>query len=543
MAVESGARASNTLTGDLRSRPLAVLLAGAADRGTSGTFTFLNGTRSDKLTLRGGKIAVVRTAEPVAYLGGVLYELGAIDIAALNETLHEVASARRLHGDVLVERGYVTRDRIDEGLVEQTLRQVHHLFSLPEATKWTFREDIDELASARDESRPAVETWKAIWRGLRDQPAGATIRRTLAKIDGGIHLRDLRSIERFGLAPEEVQICERLHAQPALLETLVATSGLAVERTELLVYLLALARCIVRVDTRPISPAELGIEGVRLRAKRINAEDPYTTLGLRNGASVEAARAAFFRLARLWHPDKIPPALAEVRDECQHVFVRLGNAHRTITDLTVRISVDTLVGDAIAANDSVAPPPQNRSTLRDADAALARNDVARAEAIASTLTSAGADGPAARALLAWCAVGAGTNADPQVLQRGIASLDKLLTGDPDCVRALFYRAQLSKRLGHADAALRDFRKIVRLDPRHVDAQREVRLADLRRRPMSGETEAATPRKSPSGEMRAHAPLATPSAPVASQATDEAGHDDASMRAGLRRLFARVSGGS
>ncbi len=522
MAVESGARASNTLTGDLRSRPLAILLAGAADRGTSGTFTFAHGARCDKLTMRGGKIAVVRTTEAVAYLGGILYELGAIDITALNQTLHEVASARRLHGNVLVEAGFVTRDRVDEGLAEQTLRQVHHLFSLPEETKWTFREDLDELTGARDEGRPAVEAWKAIWRGLRDQPAAGYIRRTLAKIDGGIHLRDMRSVEKLGLAPEELAICERLNAQPALLETLLATSGLAVQRTELLVYLLALARCIVRVDTRPVGPAELGADGVRVRAARIDEEDPYTTLGLRSGASVEAARAAFFRLARLWHPDKIPPALDEVRAECQHVFVRLGAAHRSITELRGRIDVDAVFGfgDATAANDSVAPPAPSRSTLRDADAALARNEIARAEAIASTLTSAGADGPAARALLAWCAAGAGTSADPQILQRGIAALDRLLTGDPDCVRALFYRAQLSKRLGHADAALRDFRKVVRLDPRHVDAQREVRLADLRL-------------------------AATPPATVASPATDDAGHEDApvDVRAGLRRLFARVSGGT
>jgi tetratricopeptide (TPR) repeat protein len=559
MAVESGARASNTLTGELRSRPLAVLLAGACERGTSGTFTFLHGARRDTLTMRRGMIAAVRTTEPVAYLGGILYELGAIDTATLNETLQEVAVAKRLHGDILVERGYLTRDRIEEGLVEQTLRQVHHLFSLPEETKWAFREDIDELAGARDESRPAVDTWQAIWRGLRDQPAAPHVQRTLAKIDGAIHLRELQSVGRFGLAPEEIALCERLNAQPSALATLIATSGLAVERTKLLVYLLALARCIVRVDTQPVGPIELGVEGVRLRAKRINEEDPHTTLGLRPGASLDAARAAFFRLARLWHPDKIPPALAEVRAECQHVFIRVGEAHRTLTELGSRVNVEALVGDdnAVAANDSVMPPAPSR-TLRDADAALARNDIAAADAIARSLTSAGADGPAARALLAWCTLGAGANNDRQVLERGLAALDKLLTGDPDCVRALGYRAQLLKRIGKTDAALRDYRKIVRLDPRHVDAQREVRLSEIRRRASSAEMKAVDPRRSPSREMHAQpmpampAPRSAPSngstpaipvppAPVVIAAPDRPTPDDASVRSGLRRLLARVAG--
>ena len=559
MAVESGARASNTLTGELRSRPLAVLLAGARERATSGTFTFLHGARRDTLTMRRGMIAAVRTTEPVAYLGGILYELGAIDMATLNETLHEVAAAKRLHGNVLVERGYLTRDRVDEGLVEQTFRQVHHLFSLPEETKWAFREDIDELAGARDESRPAVDTWQAIWRGLRDQPAAPHVTRTLAKIDGGIHLRDRRSVDRFGLAPEELALCERLHAQPSSLATLIATSGLATERTKLLVYLLALARCIVRVDTQPVGPLELGVEGIRLRAQRIEKEDPHTTLGLRAGASLEAARAAFFRLARLWHPDKIPEALAEVRAECQHIFIRLGEAHRAVTDLGSRVSVESLVGaeNAFAANDSVAPPAPAR-TLRDADAALARNDLATADAIARSLTSAGADGPAARALLAWCALGAGTSSDRQVLERGLAALDKLLTGDPDCVRALCYRAQLLMRIGKTDAALRDYRKIIRLDPRHVDAQREVRLSEIRRRTSSSEMKAAEPRRSSSREMHAQPmpavpkPRATPAsasmpaiaappAPVAPAASERGSAEDESIRSGLRRLLARVAG--
>jgi hypothetical protein len=537
MAVESGARASSTLTGDLRGRPLPVLLAGACERGTSGTFTFFHGARCDKLTTRLGKIAVVRTAEPVAYLGGILYELGAIDVETLNVTLREVATGKRLHGDVLVEQGHLTRDRVEEGLVEQTFRQVHHLFALPESTKWTFREDVDELAAARDEGRPPIETWQAIWRGLRDQPLAPYVRRTLAKIDGGIHLRDLASVGRLGLSPEERALCERLNAQPSLLETLVATSGLAAERVEHLVYVLALARCIVRVDTRPVGPLELGIEGVRLRAARIDHEDPRTTLGLRAGASAEAARAAFFRLARLWHPERLPPALAEVRAECRHVFTRLGEAHRSLTDLGSRVSVEAILGTTdtlVAANDSVAPPAAGRTTMRDADAALARNDLPAALEIAHALKSAGADGPAARALVAWCALGAGTVSDRHALETGLAALDKILTGDPECIRALSYRAQVSKRLGHPDAALRDYKKIVRLDSGHVDAQRELRLHEMRRRQSSDGTSA------PASSAPASSKPASSSAGVPAAPHDDR-NDEPSLRAGLRRLMARVSG--
>lgn len=543
MAVESGARVSNTLNGELRSRPLAVLLAGAAERGTSGTFTFTHGARHDMLTMRLGKIAVVRTSAPIAYLGGILYELGAIDSATLNETLFEVASAKQLHGRILLERGAITRERLEEGLAEQTFRKVHHLFSLPEETKWTFREDVDELAGARDDDRPVIDTWHAIWRGLRDQPAAAHVARTLAKIEGGVHLKDLRAVDRFGLAPDELELCKRLHAQPQTMTQLVSTSPLVADRTKMLIYVLALARCVVRVETAPPSPIELGVEGVRERARSIDEEDPHTMLGLRSGASLEAARAAYFRLARLWHPDKIPEALAEVRAECQHVFLRLGEAHRSLTDVSARFSVDALVGpEAVAANDSVRPPA-GVVTLREVDAALARNDLAAAETMARTLTSAGATGPDARAVIAWCTIGAGAMTEPHALEHALAALDKILTGDPDCVRALFYRGQVLKRLGRIEPALRDYRKAVRLDPRHVDAQREMRIHEMRlRSKSSGKLNAVKPKKTPSREMVAPlTPAATPPELDATSAPETARAEDTSVRSGLRRLLARVAG--
>ena len=540
MAVDSGARPSNTLSGDLASRPLAMLLAGACERGTSGTFTFRHGDRRALLTMRGGQIAVVRTSPPVAFLGGILYELGAIDIETLNATLHEVASAKRLHGEVLLERGAITRTKLDEALAEQTLRNVHQLFSLPEATTWTFRDDVDDLAGARDEPRPAIETWPAIWRGLREQPPTPHARRTVAKIDGGLHLKDLQLVRRFALAPEEMALCERLHAQPATVAHLVSTSRLAPDRTTTLVYLLVLARCVSRVETEPMRPADLGVAGIRERAQRIDREDPYTTLGLRAGAPREAARAAYFRLARLWHPDKIPAELKEVRAECEHVFVRLGDAHRLITDIGARMTIDDVIGavNDVAANDSVAPPAPPRTTLRDADAALARGDLATAEEIARSLTSAGADGPGARAISAWCGIGAGANTDPIALEQAMAALDRVLTGDPDCVRALYFRGQVLKRLGKIDAAIRDFRKATRLDPRHIDDEREVRIYEMRRRTGTSDPNGAGPpsTRSPSSSRN---PGSTKTPSTTGQPVIKAANEDDSVRSGLRRLLAKV----
>jgi tetratricopeptide (TPR) repeat protein len=493
--------------------------------------------------LRGGRIAVVRTSEPIAYLGSVLYELGAIDATTLNSTLLEVAKAKRLHGEVLVECGAITRERLADGLVEQTFRKTHHLFTLPEESTWSFRADVDELTASRDEDRPSVSTWQAIWRGMRDQPVPPHVRRTLAKVGGGIQLRDLPAIEQFGLAPDERSLCERLFAQPTTLALLIGTSPLSLERTELLVYLLAISRCIVRVDAQPLSPAELGIEGVRERARRIDDEDPTTMLGVRADASIEAARAAYFRLARLWHPARIPEALDNVRSECEHIFIKLGEAHRILTDTTAR----RVAGSACKPSGG-APPPEPgatsspRITMRDVDAALARNDIEVADALAGALVSAGSDGPSARAVIAWCGAGAGMSSSSESLERAYAALEKILTGDPDCVRALFYRGQIGSRLGRVDAALRDYRKVVRLAPQHVDALRELRLHEMRHRAGTGALRGVQALGKEAANTNGHAPRETEqgrSNPDAGAAAS--GPESESVRSGLRRLIGRVVG--
>ena len=55
-------------------------------------------------------------------------------------------------------------------------------------------------------------------------------------------------------------------------------------------------------------------------------------LGVSREATKAEIQGAFFALAKVWHPDRLPPALAEVRDSCSTVFAHLSEAHQTLTD-------------------------------------------------------------------------------------------------------------------------------------------------------------------------------------------------------------------
>jgi tetratricopeptide (TPR) repeat protein len=61
----------------------------------------------------------------------------------------------------------------------------------------------------------------------------------------------------------------------------------------------------------------------------------------------------------------------------------------------------------------------------------------------------------------------------------VDAIKRALEVDPDDTRALFARGLVLQRAGEAKKALAYFRRVAQLDPKHLEAQREIRLAKLR----------------------------------------------------------------
>lgn len=448
---------------------LARLLVELHASAVTGTLTLRHGERRADVTLRAGLVVRVQGSEPGPYLGPLLYELGALGPAALDETLAEVARTRRLHGEVLLERGAITRARLDEGLREQTLRRLQDLFTFPPDTEVVL--DDAPPPAARDDDRPAVPPWPAILRSLRERPP---VERALSSLDGVVKLRPGVALEAFGFSEEEREVVEALEGPARTVAQILSSSPLGPERTRALLVLLDLARALSTFSVAPVGPAALGAKGVREKASEIAAQAAHVVLGVAKDASDEAVRAAYLRLARVWHPDRLPPSLSAQAADCERVFRAVTAAYQQMSERRVLQATGSRSSTCPPDDEPVVPP------LREVDAALARGDLACASALAGALRAAGKEGPAARAVILWCDAAAGA-APEDAVARAIVALDSLLAGDPECARALYYRGMLHKRLGRPDRAARDFRKVVRLEPRHVEAARELRLHEMRSR--------------------------------------------------------------
>jgi Tfp pilus assembly protein PilF len=123
---------------------------------------------------------------------------------------------------------------------------------------------------------------------------------------------------------------------------------------------------------------------------------------------------------------------------------------------------------------------EGASSFQKAEICLKRNDLAQAEMLCRKAYESDKKQPDYLALLAWLESMKPENQTPKATLERVAMLDRAVQLNENCERAYFYRGMLHKKLSNASQATRDFRKAVDLNPRNVDAAREVRLFEMRK---------------------------------------------------------------
>lgn len=230
---------------------------------------------------------------------------------------------------------------------------------------------------------------------------------------------------------------------------------------------------------------------IERRSQSIDSEDYFQMLGVARDATSEQIRGAYFSLARVWHPDRLPGELADMKAPLGRVFARFNDAYQTLSDASKRKEYLGRLqqGEGTAEDDAkLARVVDAALEFQKAEILLKKNDLAGAEALASRAAEADPEQPEYVALLMW--IRALRRGDPPGMQEGTTSphfddliqiLDRVIAKEPRYERALYYRGVLQKRAGRTDKAIRDFKLVAEINPKNLDAVREVRLHEMRRR--------------------------------------------------------------
>ncbi len=214
------------LTGSLRKTPLAEFLIQAYDGGLEGTLLLQTAEREKSAVwfVRGAP-AKARPHDKSITLGRVMVELGLVSQDLATSSQKQAQAEKRLHGEIMLERGYVDQTGLYVGLREQLLRQSLLLCDLPESTGFGFyRENF--LATWGHHGQWRVKPLRIIWRAVADHLPEARREAWLAKIaEAQLRLRPDAPVSRYGLTKKESAVIDMMRVKHGSFDDLVATGA------------------------------------------------------------------------------------------------------------------------------------------------------------------------------------------------------------------------------------------------------------------------------------------------------------------------------
>lgn len=223
---------------------------------------------------------------------------------------------------------------------------------------------------------------------------------------------------------------------------------------------------------------------LREKATRILTGDHFAALGITRSASIDDVKKAYLDLVKVWHPDRVPAGLEDLKPAFGEVFARLDQARSTLTDASARLDyVNRLASGAPSDRMRIGSPAEAALELKKADVLLKKKDFAGSEEHARSAVRMAPENADAHAFLISIQMQKpGVSKDD--LRRFVTQLDELIKKNDRCERAYFCRGQLKKLLDIN--AIPDFARAAELNPNNVDAAREVRLHTMRKEKAAGE---------------------------------------------------------
>jgi tetratricopeptide (TPR) repeat protein len=476
-----------------------------------------------------GQPVKVRTSDAVAHLGAVLLELGFVDQGQLDRSLAELAkqkaaSGGHLHGALLVGTGAVDAAKLRAGLVEQVGKKLRHVAAFPGDTRYGYYDGFDALRGWGGDDSPRVDPMPYLWDMVREYPPWDHVNAALARIGSSpLRLAQAADAKRLRLAGEEADALELLRKGPVRVSELASLAALNERTAQLLAYLLLVTRQVDVVSGAdgaaerassmpplggrtsavpaerasvppatksmlPPPPAGLAPElaerwkEITARAASIDRADYFMMLDIARDATQADVESAFFALAKRWHPDRLPAELAPVREACSRVFARMSEARTTLADEEQRARYMTLLADGSGSpetQETVAKVIEAAQNFQKAEVLFKRNDLVQAETFCRLALEADPTQPDYLALTAWLTALKPESQSPEKTLSCIKMLDKAIAMNARCEKGLYWRGMLYKRLGKIEQATKDFKRVTELNPRNIDAAREVRLHNMR----------------------------------------------------------------
>jgi tetratricopeptide (TPR) repeat protein/CheY-like chemotaxis protein len=203
----------------------------------------------------------------------------------------------------------------------------------------------------------------------------------------------------------------------------------------------------------------------------VNGADLFEVLGVPRTADDTQVASALRTKSLKYHPDRMFDAHPRVQETAAALYGRIQQAYEVLSRPGQREAYRAqLESDVDSADTELAKVALARGKIRMRHKRYedAVNDFREA-----TLQSPDLAEP--RVMLAW----ARFRVEPAEIKRAMAELSKIVRSDDKVPDAWFYLGRLAILNKELARARKYFDKALRVDPKHVEAQREIRLMDRR----------------------------------------------------------------
>ena len=219
-------------------------------------------------------------------------------------------------------------------------------------------------------------------------------------------------------------------------------------------------------------------EAIALRQvlEELKSKNHFEVLGVPSTAEGSAFKVAFFKLAKTYHPDTAVGAPPEVASLKAAIFSRMNEAYSVLDNPKRRAEyIDGLqnggsakidVANVLAAEEKYAKVAIFLRNRKYQDALALMDEVL-------ALCPKEGEFIACRAFTAFLVAPDKAAEKP----RAIRAIEEGIKLNPRCVEAFIFRGHIEKLTGDTARARTSFQKALEINPKHVEAQRELKWLD------------------------------------------------------------------
>jgi curved DNA-binding protein CbpA len=236
----------------------------------------------------------------------------------------------------------------------------------------------------------------------------------------------------------------------------------------------------------PAASSAAGATAEALRAAilelhhKLEHSSHFEILGVPESASAAEVNAAYMRAVRQYHPDRLAAAgLRDLTPQAEVVMAKMGEASAVLRDPKQRADYLAARSGKKDGNPAISILEAEKA-FQKGEALLKKGDYARAmEGFAEAVKINPAEAQY-RAYLAWARFDDPRARKELVSRESLSVIQQAVVEQPRFARGFFWIGQIWKHLNDLNQAEKAFREAASADKGFLEAEREVRLLEMRR---------------------------------------------------------------